>query len=641
VPIQSAPAAAPTQHQSRPQPQNNQHNQQNHHQQPHQSNQSNQGQKPQKLSGDLLEELKVAIVQECLTTIQKRRNKYIRKGLWRWIEREITDPNVHFFLIILSCMYQGEVSEALSRKFKIIDHYCKSPDIVLDTIFSAESAVAPEIMKVSDRHRKALRKFLECFSQMPPFEYLRSIFLREYRTTHDSIKSRTTVFNTLKELLARCGFSGEKEVNYPLEILDELGIFNGVMLGDYTELRIDNAGKKLKHLVPQFEWTPDTIYKLREDLARILNLPAMEFNLNAFLPQAFIGGSVSERLKKAEAIRNRNKQPENPNNRRPNNQPQSQNQPQSPSPAQGHQQQPRPHGGHHQGSNQSAPLPAVRAPEGEQLTFATLASGQAAESAPPRKSHDHGAVADQPAALNDVQANRPVPTAADSPSRTDAPPPSRGHQNQNRPQTATPPSHGQPPRPGHQPGRQGQNQGHPQNQGQPQGQGQPQAPVQHQGQPAPRPQPQAQAQPQSQPQSPSQPQRPVLYNDVFHVDEARHRFFEYFGGHPQLDEEAVKMALEMDRQATLKAAEPPPPPQPEYDPAVEDGAPPSKNGPHQNSGQPMRRDGQAVSPMGGPTAPNRDRRPSGGGRNHQGKRRSKNSKNRERQHRQAMSLMSK
>ena len=51
---------------------------------------------------ELLEALKRTIVHECLGTMYKRRNKYIRKGLWRWIEREIMDPNVHFFLIILS-----------------------------------------------------------------------------------------------------------------------------------------------------------------------------------------------------------------------------------------------------------------------------------------------------------------------------------------------------------------------------------------------------------------------------------------------------------------------------------------------------------------------------------------------------------
>ncbi|HNV72792.1 MAG TPA: hypothetical protein PKO06_24000, partial [Candidatus Ozemobacteraceae bacterium] len=243
---------------------------------------------PATLSPQVLDDLKNTIVQECLTTLHKRRNKYIRKGLWKWIEREIVDPNTHFFLVILSCIYQGEVGEVLSRRFKSCEDYSKNPEVIADTIFSRDAGVASEIVKNSDRHRRALKKFLECFAATPPFDYLRSLFLKEFRTNHDSIKSRTAVFDTLKELMQRCGFEGEKEVQYPLEILDELGIFQGFIMGNFTELRVDNAGKKLRQLVPGMEWTPVEIYRLRDQLATRLDLPPSEFNLNAFLPQKFI-----------------------------------------------------------------------------------------------------------------------------------------------------------------------------------------------------------------------------------------------------------------------------------------------------------------------------------------------------------------
>jgi len=247
---------------------------------------------PAGFSEELLEALKGAIVQDCLATMHKRRNKYIRKGLWRWIEREIMDPNVHFFLVILSCIYQGKTSEVLSRRFKTIDDYGKNGESVIDGIFSEETGLAPEILKNAERHRRALRKFMECFGQTPPFDYLRTLFLREFRTSKDSIKARTATFDVLKELLARCGFLGEKEIQYPLEILDELGIFQGLIMGNYSQLRIENATKKLKHLVPNKDWTSEEVYKLRNELARLLNLPADEFNLNAFLPQAFIPAEV-------------------------------------------------------------------------------------------------------------------------------------------------------------------------------------------------------------------------------------------------------------------------------------------------------------------------------------------------------------
>lgn len=255
------------------------------------------------VSQELLFALKEAIVHECLSTMHKRCNKYIRKGLWRWIEREIMDPNVHFYLIILSSIYQGKTGEILSRRFKTPESYSNKPEEVIEAVFSRENSLADEIKKAAERHRRALTKFLACFSQTPPFEYLKSIFLKEFRTHADGLKARMTVYSTLQQLLERCGFEGEKEVRYPLEILDELKIFQGIMTGNYASLRTDNASKKLKHLVPQIEWTDEDIYLLRNQLAKALNLPAQEFNLNAFLPQAFFHDARHMAESRKEAIR--------------------------------------------------------------------------------------------------------------------------------------------------------------------------------------------------------------------------------------------------------------------------------------------------------------------------------------------------
>lgn len=239
------------------------------------------------VSPELLNALKSAIVHESLSTMNKRENKYVRRGLWKWIEREIMDPNVHFYLIILSGIYQGRTGDILSRKFKTAEEYSSKPEDVISSLFSRDNNLADEIKKNSARHKKALKKFLACFSQTPPFEYLRSLFLKEFRSGGDSLKARMTVYSTLRQLLERCGFEGEKEVFYPLEILDELAIFQGIMAGDYSELRINNATKKLKRLVPQVPWNEEAVYNLRNQLAKILKLPSQEFNLNAFLPQAF------------------------------------------------------------------------------------------------------------------------------------------------------------------------------------------------------------------------------------------------------------------------------------------------------------------------------------------------------------------
>lgn len=245
----------------------------------------------EQLSKELVEQLKESIVHEALSTIHKRKNKYIRRGLWKWLERDILDPNVHFFLIILSCIYQGKSGDVLSKYFKTLEQYTKYPNEVIEKIFSPETCLAPEILQAAERHKKALQKFLECFVTTPPYEYLRSLFLKEFRASRDSLKSRIAVFETLKELLTRCGFVGEKEVQYPLEILDELGIFQGFLAGNYKTLRVENAIKKLQQLVPYKTWTPQDVYKIRDEVAKLLNLPPHEFNLNAFLPQSF--GNVS------------------------------------------------------------------------------------------------------------------------------------------------------------------------------------------------------------------------------------------------------------------------------------------------------------------------------------------------------------
>ena len=255
------------------------------------------------VSQDLLFALKEAIVHECLSTMHKRCNKYIRKGLWRWIEREIMDPSVHFYLIILSSIYQGKTGEILSRRFKTPESYSSKPEEVISAIFSRENSLADEIKKSSERHKKALTKFLVCFSQTPPFEYLKSLFLKDFRSHNDGLKARMSVYTTLTQLLERCGFEGEKETQYPLEILDELKVFQGIMTGNYSVLRTDNAAKKLKHLVPQVEWSNEDIYSLRNQLAKALNLPAQEFNINAFLPQAFFHDARQMAETRKEAIR--------------------------------------------------------------------------------------------------------------------------------------------------------------------------------------------------------------------------------------------------------------------------------------------------------------------------------------------------
>lgn len=278
------------------------------------------------LSDDLLYALKEAVVHESLSTSYKRVNKYIRRGLWHWIDREIMDPNVHFFLIILSSIYQSKTGDILSKRFRTIESYLESPEAVINAIFSKENALADEIKKNSERHKKALTKFLSCFSATPPFEYLKSLFLKEFRSCNDGLKARMTVYSTLEQLLARCGFEGEKEVKYPLEILDELKIFQGILCGNYETLRTDNASKKLKHLVPQIEWEPKDIYALRDQLASVLNIPAQEFNLNAFLPQAFFQDVKNMAESRKDNLRN-SKNNEPTDSKRSNNEGQTQEAP--------------------------------------------------------------------------------------------------------------------------------------------------------------------------------------------------------------------------------------------------------------------------------------------------------------------------
>jgi hypothetical protein len=254
-----------------------------------QKNQKNEAKKPEPVvfTNEMLNALREAMVYDYISTAHKRNQKYVVRGLWRWIDKEILDPNMHFFFGILSAIYQGRTGDILSQRFKSLEEMVENPENVVKAIFSRENPLFDDLKKDEERHTKAISKFMLCFAQTPPYEYLKSIFLKEFRTTGDGLKSRMNVYTTLQQLMERCGFVGEKEVFYPLEILDELKMFQGIMAGNYSKLRVDNASKKLKHLVPHVTWTADEVYRLRDGLARLLGVPAAEFNLNSYLPQAF------------------------------------------------------------------------------------------------------------------------------------------------------------------------------------------------------------------------------------------------------------------------------------------------------------------------------------------------------------------
>ncbi|HEY9072269.1 MAG TPA: hypothetical protein VIV61_18555, partial [Candidatus Ozemobacteraceae bacterium] len=477
---------------------------------------------------ELLEALKRTIVHECLGTMYKRRNKYIRKGLWRWIEREIMDPNVHFFLVILSSIYQGKTSDVLSRQFKNVEEFTGGAEKVIEALFSNETGLAPEILKSSERHKQGLRKFLACFYQTPPFEYLRTLFLKEFRTTRDSNRARIAVFDTLKELLTRCGFEGEKEVQYPLEILDELSIFPGFIMGNYAQLRVDNAAKKLQKLVPELSWSSAEIYRLRDELARTLGLPPEEFNLNAFLPQAFLRDNLPVQ---AAAV-----------------QPPAGASSMAAPAGRGQGQQGRP-------QRDRQPQQPQRRPESVQEPAPSLPVDADQPSLPFGAATEPPASNEQPRpALPQRPPRGPYRNTADLPVQTSISP--------------TPDHPVPPPAPAEIAEMPGPDSGikpqqPPQRQLPPQGQ----RPVGNQGmQPQRPPQQQLLQRPQNQ-----------GFNRQLELDEARHRFFENFGGHPTEDPEAIRFMLEMERVVADAARAPVRAPEPELESPYDD-RPPSKNG---------------------------------------------------------------
>ncbi|MBP7634604.1 hypothetical protein KBA41_10550 [Candidatus Ozemobacteraceae bacterium] len=511
---------------------------------------------------ELLEALKRTIVHECLGTIYKRRNKYIRKGLWRWIEREIMDPNVHFFLIILSSIYQGKTSEILSRQFKTVEEYSGGAEKVIEALFSNENGLAPEILKNAERHKQGLRRFLACFEQTPPFEYLRTLFLKEFRTSRDSNKARTAVFDTLRELLSRCGFEGEKEVQYPLEILDELSIFPGFIMGNYAQLRVENASKKLQKLVPEHTWNAEEIYKLRDELARVLGLPPAEFNLNAFLPQAFLRDNLAAHPARvmegtaAAPLQQRMDRDRSQQNaqRRPERQaiPPSQ----EPLPSQ-HPEIEQPH------------LPFESATPGshtgDSVGSATVTVAPTTESARPQgrpqrpARTSYRATADIPVQTSvsqtpeaAPQAQPPVETAAFPPAPEEAQKLSPALQPQPRPQAQ-------------------------------------QSQIQR-----------GQQQQQQQPRFQNQP-----FGRQADLDEARHRYFENFGGHTEEDLESIRFMLDMERVVSDAARAPVRQAEADIETGYDDQPPPKGGRPpvrqFQHQGMPRE---QRQVPQNGMRAPN-------------------------------------
>jgi len=121
---------------------------------------------------------------------------------------------------------------------------------------------------------------------------------------------------------------------------------------------------------------------------------------------------------------------------------------------------------------------------------------------------------------------------------------------------------------------------------------------------------------------PPQPQRGPSqpFNRQPELDEARHRYFEDFGGHTEEDLEAVRFMLDMDRVVTEAAKIPMKQPEPELENTYDD-EPPPKNGrqpvrSYQNQGMPRepRRNPNPGMQSQNPNDPNRRRR---GKRRHQ------------------------
>lgn len=228
---------------------------------------------------NILNKVENVVKENALKVIQSEYDWYKKKLLWKWIDEGIEDRNLLFFYSIFDGIYHGNTGVRLSKHIRSFEDLIKFKDVIYNFIFEPGIKLLTGVRKYKDKHRIAIIKLINYFSETPPVDYVRNTFRRELANTDDTLLARRRVYDHFVEILKDCGFSGDHETRYPVDVLFETQIFSGYLDASEKQGKSGNIDFALKKISPEFKWNQKAKDFLHRTVADRLGVDTRTVNL--------------------------------------------------------------------------------------------------------------------------------------------------------------------------------------------------------------------------------------------------------------------------------------------------------------------------------------------------------------------------
>jgi len=237
---------------------------------------------PAPIPEEIVKKVKKIVKNSALTVIQSEYEWYIRGLLWKWIDEGIEDRNILFFYSIFEGIYHGKTGVRLSKRIRSYEDLKKFRNNIYDFIFEPGVKLITGVRRYKQKHKESIPKLIDYFSEeqkLPPEDYIKHNFKIELAKTGNSLLARKKVYNNLVQILKDCGYSGEHETRYPIDVLFETQIFSGYLDPSDRQGKSKHIDISLKKLGPKFKWNQRTIDSLHQIVAGRLGINTRTVNL--------------------------------------------------------------------------------------------------------------------------------------------------------------------------------------------------------------------------------------------------------------------------------------------------------------------------------------------------------------------------
>lgn len=242
----------------------------------------------------IIDQVAKIIEDSCIEILRQERRYYIEENLWNWIDLGVEDEDLLFFFAIFDGIFHGSTGNRLAKYMSrwSFKHLLKFKDQVDQFIFEKGIKLRSGAYRYKSKYQKAIPKFIEFFSQERPSELIKRIFRKNYSKTQDSVEARRGVYNSLISVLKHCGFSGEHEVRYPIDVLYETMLFHGYIEPSEKQAKSTRIDKALRHIGPKLTWNQEKIDYLHQKVAEKLGIDTRKVNYGLWLYYEKIGRST-------------------------------------------------------------------------------------------------------------------------------------------------------------------------------------------------------------------------------------------------------------------------------------------------------------------------------------------------------------